>query len=107
MPQIWLAGPQAWLSGPQAWLAGMLAGWLGNTKNGKYTHSTGLRPLSGPLPDDRWKELFRGYEMRQTVIFYLSWFSSYSLSKVHSELFTLIDLAELLIFNKNWSLVRQ
>ena len=60
-----------------------------------------------PKLDDHWKELFRGYEMRQTAIFYLFWFSSYSLSKIHSDLFTLIGLAELLMFNKNWPLIRK
>ena len=56
-PQAWLAGPQAWLAGPQAWLAGPQA-WLGGPEggrtnvrmDGKSPHSTGLHPLSGPLP---------------------------------------------------------
>ena len=53
---------QAWLAGPQAWLVGSPRGGTyvhtyGQTNvrtdertNGKSPHSTGLRPLSGPLP---------------------------------------------------------
>ena len=59
-PQTWLAGPQAWLAWPQAWLAGPEGGTDGQTNgrtngrtNGKSPHSTGLRPLSGPLPKKR------------------------------------------------------
>merc|ERR1712015_325181 len=73
-PQAWLAGPQAWLagwaSGLTGWASG-LASWLGlrpdwlglrpgwmsqgggrtyGQTDGKSPHSTGLRPLSGPLP---------------------------------------------------------
>ena len=48
-PQAWLAGPQAWLDGPQAWPDGPEGGTYGRT-NGKSPHSTGLRPLPGPLP---------------------------------------------------------
>ena len=51
-PQAWLAGPQAWLAGPQAWLDGPEGG-DGQTyvqTDGKSPHSTGLRPLSRPLP---------------------------------------------------------
>ena len=53
-PQAWLAGPQAWLAGSQAWLngpeGGLTDGWMNGRTNGKSPHSTGLRPLSGPLP---------------------------------------------------------
>ena len=40
---------------PEAWLAGWVGlkpGWLGQTnkRDGKSLHSTGLCPLSGPLP---------------------------------------------------------
>ena len=53
-PPGWLAGPQAWLAGPQAWLDGPEGGRTdGRTDGrtyGKSPHSTGLCPLSGPLP---------------------------------------------------------
>ena len=51
-PQAWLAGPQAWLAGPQAWLDGPVGGGerTDGRTDGKSPHSTGLRPLSGPLP---------------------------------------------------------
>ena len=56
-PQIWLAGPQAWLAGPQAWLDGPEGGGQTDVRtDGKSPHSTGLRPLSGPLPKKRKKE---------------------------------------------------
>ena len=44
--QGWLAGPQAWLDGPE----GGTDGRTNERTNGKSPHSTGLRPLSGPLP---------------------------------------------------------
>ena len=51
--QAWLAGPQAWLAGPQAWLDGPEGGTYvcrDKQTNGESPHSTGLRPLSEPLP---------------------------------------------------------
>ena len=64
----WLAGPQAWLAGPQAWLAGPQArldgpeggtdGRMNVRMNGrKSPHSTGLHPLSGPLPKNDKKSI--------------------------------------------------
>ena len=34
-------------------------------------------------PDDRWKEIFKGFKMRPSAIFFLFWLRSYGLSKVH------------------------
>ena len=49
----WLAGPQAWLAGLKAWLDGpgeRTDERMDGRTDGKSPHSTGLRPLSGPLP---------------------------------------------------------
>ena len=43
------ARPEAWLAG---WASG-LAGWP-RGEDGKFPHSTGLRPLLGPLPKKRY-----------------------------------------------------
>ena len=59
-PEAWLAGLAAglaaWASGLAGWASG-LAGWprgaderMYERTDGKSPHSTGLRPLSGPLP---------------------------------------------------------
>ena len=47
----WASGLADWASGLAGWASG-LAGWPGRGykwTNGKSPHSTGLRPLSGPL----------------------------------------------------------
>ena len=114
-PEAWLDG---WLCLRSRWLvlrpgclglkSGLLAGWLAGQYY-KWKISPFYRtpsPIRAAAQNQMTvgKNIFRGYEMRQTEIF---WFNSYSLSKVHSDFFTLIGLAELLMLNKNWPLVRQ
>ena len=50
----WVSGLAGWDSGLAGWLRGGMDGWT-NEQNRKSIHSTGLRPLSGPLPkENRW-----------------------------------------------------
>ena len=46
------------------------------------THVSGEEKLEYQKPNDRWKELFKGYKMGSTTIFYLYWVTSYAHSKV-------------------------
>ena len=103
----WSTGLAGWSSGLAGWALG-LAGWLAEQYY-EWKISPFYRtpsPIRAATQNQMTvgKNIFRGYEMRQTEIF---WFNSYSLSKVHSDFFTLIGLAELLMLNKNWPLVWQ
>ena len=65
-PRSQLGGPQSQLGGPQSQVGGPRGGWMieraNKWKDGKSPHSTGLRPLPGPLPKNvyntiSWKDL--------------------------------------------------
>ena len=75
-PHAWLAGPMAWLAGPQAWLNGKEGGWTDERAYRKSPHSTGLNPLSGPLPKSLWGLCLKamllcfplGYPLRYLIV---------------------------------------
>ena len=69
----WSSGLAVWASG----LAGWLASWaILQMENIPILQDSIPYPGRCPKPDDRWKKLFRGYEMKQTAIFYLFWFNT-------------------------------
>ena len=87
--QAWLDGRQAWLAGPQAWLDSPEGGTDGRTNKQTNKHTYPFYRTLSPIgaaaqkPDDRWKELFRGFKIRPSTIFYPFLLRDYSLSKIH------------------------
>ena len=79
-----------WLGLRPSWMA--LRGGQTDERTNKQTHIRKIYPLyrtSSPIgaaaqkPDDRWKELFRGFKIRPSTIFYPFLLRDYSLSKIH------------------------
>ena len=103
--ETWLAGwlglKPGWLGLRPGWL-GLRPGWLGlrpgwmAQRGGRMDKRMDGRKISpfyrtsSPIgaaaqkPDNRWKELFNSHKIRASAIFYLFWFRSYGLSKVHN-----------------------